>query len=346
VPSLVLFAGLLFSVITKACPSEGLFAAYEGAHPGASVMVIKDGKVVFDKSFGLANVETNEKASSQTNYRLASITKQFTAMGILVLENKGVIKVDDPVSKYLPELKEIAPKVTLRHLLTHTSGLPEYDTLLPEDDKTQIVDKDVLALITKAKPDAFVAPGKRYKYNNTGYALLALVIERASKQSFAEFMKKSVFTPLGMTQTMVYDAKAKIPNRAYGYSGADDQFSRKDQERDTAVLGDGGVYSSTQDLVHWVNELDNATLITPKRLTEACSPMVQTDNPAVRYGFGWRITEEKGERVVFHTGTTSGFKNSLLWVPSKKLAVIVLTNRRQGDPLTLSYMVLDQFWDK
>ncbi len=342
----MLFAGLLFSLIAKSCPSEALFSAYEGTHPGASVVVIKDGKVVYDKSFGLANIEGNEKASSQTNYRLASITKQFTAMGILLLEKKGSLKVDDPVTKYLPELSEVASKVTLKHLLTHTSGLPEYSTLRPDSDTTQIVDKDVLRLVTKAKPETFVAPGKRYKYNNTGYALLALVIERTSKLSYAEFLKRNIFTPLGMTQTMVFDAKAKIPNRAFGYSGADDSFTRKDQDRDTTVLGDGGVYSSTQDLVRWIDALDNRTLIAPKRLAEACSPMVQTDNPAVRYGFGWRITEEKGERVVFHTGTTSGFKNSLLWVPSKKLAVIVLTNRRQGDPLALSYMVLDQYWDK
>jgi CubicO group peptidase (beta-lactamase class C family) len=346
VPSLVLLAGLLFSVIAKSCPSETLFNAYDGTHPGASVIVIKDGKVVYDKSFGMANIETSEKASSQTNYRLASITKQFTAMAILVLEKKGSLKVDDPVTKYLPELAEVAPKVTIKHLLTHTSGLPEYSTLRPDTDTTQIVDKDVLALVKNAKRETFVAPGKRYKYLNTGYALLALVIERSSKLSYAEFLKRNIFTPLGMTQTMVYDAKAKIPNRAFGYSGSDDSFARKDQDRDTTVLGDGGVYSSTQDLVRWIDSLDNSTLIAPTRLAEACSPMVQTDNPAVRYGFGWRITEEKGERVVFHTGTTSGFKNALLWVPSKKLAVIVLTNRRQGDPLTLSYMVLDQYWDK
>jgi CubicO group peptidase (beta-lactamase class C family) len=333
---------------------DAMFSAYDGTGPGATVAVIKDGQIVFERSYGLANVDTNEAISSQTNFRLASVTKQFTAMSILLLAEKKSLRLDDPVAKYLPELKATAPKVTLRHLLMHTSGLPEYDHLLPEDDKTQIVDKDVLALVTAPrKPEPSKAlvnepppapPGMKFRYCNTGYALLALVVERVSKQTYAEFLRRNVFDPLGMSSSMVYDPKAIIPHRAYGYRVVDDAVVPADQSRDTAVLGDGGVYSSATDLVRWIDALDRGTLVDPKLLEEATTQHIATDEAGVGYGYGWRIGDHHGTKVAFHTGTTSGFKNALLWVPSKKLAVVVLTNRRGGEPRFIASVILEMFW--
>jgi CubicO group peptidase (beta-lactamase class C family) len=337
----------VMSVLGKTCaePVDMLFEpTYGGKHPGASVAVIKDGAILFQRSYGMANVDAGEKATSQTNYRLASMTKQFTAMSILLLEDKKQLALGDRVAKYLPELATAMPTVTLRHLLTHTSGLPEYETLLPKDDKTQILDKDVVRLV--AKQILELKPGSRYKYGNTGYVLLAQVVERVSKQPFAEFLKKNIFTPLGMNDSIAYEAKTPIKNRAYGYDGSEDSFKDADQARATAVLGDGGIYSSVTDMAKWVEGLEKQTLLKGKRFAEATSKQVATSEPGIGYGYGWRIGDEAGEKVVFHTGTTSGFKNALLWVPSRKLAVIVLTNRKNSDSLRLGWRVLEHFWDR
>ena len=343
-PGLAVLAGLM-SVLVAACPVDpvdALFSSYSGNNPGASVVVVKDGAVIFEKAYGLANVVTGEPATPQTNYRLASVTKPFTAMAISILAERGALSVDDPVSRYLPELK--VPNLTLRHLLTHTSGLPAYEKLLPKNDPKQLSDQDVLALITKR--ELAITPGVRYHYCNTGYALLALVIERVSKQSYAEFLRRNIFQPLGMTTTQVYDANAKIAARAYGYSAAGTQFEISDQNRVTAVLGDGGVYSSAHELARWIDALERNKLLAPKHLAEATSALVATGEPRIKYGLGWRISEDRGEKVVYHTGTTSGFKNALVWVPSKRLAAIILTNRREGEPLKLAMFLLDRFWNQ
>ncbi|MEJ7596373.1 MAG: serine hydrolase domain-containing protein [Kofleriaceae bacterium] len=344
-PGLAVFAGVL-SVIAAACPGDpvdALFASYAGQQPGASIAIVKHGSIVFERSYGLANLQTKERAGSHTNYRLASVTKPFTATAISILADRGSLSIEDPVARYLPELAQQAPTVTLRHLLTHTSGLPEYETLLPKDDPAQIVDRDVLALLAKQR--LALTPGTRYRYNNTGYALLALVVERVSKVSYAEFLRKNIFEPLKMTASLVYDPQVTIPHRALGYSGSPNQLGPADQNRSSAVLGDGGVYSSVHDLARWIDALDHSTLLAPKRLAEATSALVATDEPAIKYGLGWRISQQRGEKVVFHTGTTSGFKNALVWVPSRKLGVIILTNRRQGEPIKLAMLLLDQFWN-
>jgi CubicO group peptidase (beta-lactamase class C family) len=342
VPNLAVYAGVISALATTCSgdPDDLVFSSYDGARPGASVAVIKDGAIVFERSYGLANVERGERTSGLTNYRLASITKQFTATAILLLAERGALAIDDPVARHLPELAKVAPAVTLRQLLTHTSGLPDYEKLLGDDETRQIVDRDVLALVAKAK----VQPAGTYHYSNTGYALLALVIERVSKLSYSEFLSRNIFTPLHMTASGAYDATAAIPERAYGYSERDGTIANSDQSPTSRVLGDGGVYSSTHDLAKWIDALDHRTLA-PKLYGDAISAQVATDVAGVGYGFGWKIGDQRGEKLVFHTGTTSGFKNALVWVPSKKLAVVVLTNRRQGEPLTLARLVLDQFWD-
>ncbi len=346
VPSLAFLAGL-FSVLVGSCPNDPadvLFGQYDGGMPGATVAVVKDGTIIYDRSFGLANLATHEKTSTQTNYRLASVTKPFTSLAVGILADQKKLSFDDPVGKYLPELRELAPKITIRHLLTHTSGLPEYERLLPKGSKDQVLDRDVLKLVAQTKTQ--VEPIKRHRYNNTGYALLALIIEKVSKQSYGDFVKKHIFTPAGMTASTVYKKDSPITNRAFGYScTADGAVTDSDQSPSTAVVGDGGVYSSAADLAHFLDALDKDRIIDHKRLVEMTTPRHPTDTPGLSYGMGWRVGEEQGERVVFHTGTTSGFKNVMLWVPSRKLGVIVLTNRRQGDPLWLGWLMLTRFWN-
>ena len=341
VSSLALLAGFI-SVFASSCPTDTLWNHYDGQVPGASVIVIKDGAAVFERSWGIANLDTGEKTSSDTNYRLASISKTFTAMSVLMLAEKGTLSLDHKVTRYLPELATVAPKVTLRHLLTHTHGLPEYEPLLDKEGTQQILDRDVLELVAK-QPVPAIAPGTKYVYSNTGYALLALVVERASKLKYAEFLKRNIFKPLGMTTSLAYDVNATIAHRALGYTGVD-KFRNNDQNRTSAVLGDGGIYSSARDLVRWIDALEKNTLVDAKLLAEATTAHVSSDDPGYGYGYGWKVTEHNGEKLVFHTGLTSGFRNALLWVPSRKLAVIVLTNRRYGYSLLLGRIALEQFW--
>ncbi len=345
VSSLVVLAGL-FSVLVGSCPSDPtdlLFGQYDVGGPGATIAVVKEGTIIYERSFGLANLATGEKTSATTNYRLASVTKPFTSLAIGILAQQKKLSFDDPIGKYLPELREVAPKVTIRNLLTHTSGLPEYEKLLPKGSKDQILDRDVLSLV--AKTGAAVQPIGRHRYNNTGFALLALVIEKVSKQSYGDFIKKNIFTPAGMADSTVYKKDAPITHRALGYSADAGVYANSDQERTTAVVGDGGVYSSAKDLAHFLDALDRDLLLDHKKLAEMTTPRFKTDTPGLSYGMGWRVGDERGERVVFHTGTTSGFKNVMLWVPARKLGVIVLTNRRQGDPLWLGWLMMNRFWD-
>ena len=340
-------AASLMTIVASTCPGDPVdtvFSLYDGARPGASLAVIHDGTIVYERTYGMANLARQERTTPQTNFRLASVTKQFTAAAILLLAERGKLSLDDRAVKYLPELREVAPDVTLRHLLTHTSGLPEYPALLPKDDTKPVVDADVLALVAQ-QPRPKTAPGARYKYSNTGYALLAMIVERTSKQSYSEFLRTQVFAPLGMTATRTITPDAKIPDRALGYDGNAFRHWEHDTDRATTVLGDGGIYSSPRDLARWIDALGRHTLLSAARLDEATSPLVKTDAPGVSYGFGWRISEVLGEKLVFHTGTTTGFKNALLWVPARKLAVVILTNRKQGDPLTLGKLVLERFWD-
>jgi CubicO group peptidase (beta-lactamase class C family) len=333
----------VLGVLAVTCPGDSLdlaFAPYQAPRPGASIAVIKDGAIIFERAYGLANLATGELATGDTSYRLASVTKQFTAIAILLLAERGELAIDDPVARHLPELARAAPGVTLRHLLTHTSGLADYEQLLG-DDPRQIVDRDVLALIARQRP---ARPGT-FHYSNTGYALLALVVERVTKLPFADFLRRSIFAPLGMTASGAYAAGATIPHRALGYRAGADGFVLADQSRTTAVLGDGGVYSSTHELARWIDALDRATLLPPARLAEATRAQVATDVAGVSYGLGFRLAKHRGEQLVFHTGSTSGFKNSLVWVPARRLAVAVLTNRRDGEPLELAQLLLDRFWD-
>src|SRR5712691_868589 len=229
---------------------DRLMRNYAGAVPGASVLVVRDGKVVLRKSYGMANLEDRIAATPDTNYRLASMTKQFTAAAILMLAERGKLTLNDPITKYLA-LPTYANAITIRQLLTHTSGLLAYEDLIPPGTTRQLKDADVLDLLAKESTTYF-APGTHYRYSNTGYAFLALIVERASGMRFADFLRENIFTPAGMRASVAFEEGiSTVPRRAYGYSSSDGGWHRTDQSLTSAVLGDGGIYNSVDDLVHW-----------------------------------------------------------------------------------------------
>ena len=317
---------------------DQLMSSYAGGVPGASVLVLRNGKPVVQRSYGLADLEQHTPAAPDTNYRLASVTKQFTAAAILLLGEAGKLQFDDPVRKWLPELPEAAQPVTIRHLLTHTGGLIDYEDFVP-DDAPQVHDADVLRLLTTANRTYFYA-GSSYRYSNSGYALLSLIVERASGQRFAAFLHDRIFEPLGMHATVAFeDGVSTVRSRAFGYSSTGGSWSRTDQSSTSAVLGDGGIYSSIDDLAKWDAALYDDRLLRAQSRQLAFTPATHTDNPSVDYGFGWRITGE----TLWHSGETRGFRNVILRYPQRKMTVIVLTNRNDPEPYSTALAIARLF---
>ncbi|MCP1583415.1 CubicO group peptidase (beta-lactamase class C family) [Pseudoxanthomonas mexicana] len=309
---------------------------YTGQVPGASVLVLEGGDAVFQRSYGLADLEAGVASSPTTNYRLASVSKQFTAASVLLLVEDGVLTLDDPVRRWLPTLPAAAEAITLRHLLSHTSGLIDYEDLLPPDQVRQIHDADVLRLLEREDRLYFPA-GSDYRYSNSGYALLALVVERASGQRFAAFLQARIFSLLGMTATLAReDEGPPVTDRAFGYTRVGDRWERTDQSTTSAVLGDGGIYSSITDLAKWdAAWYDDRLLSTPSR-AQAVQASTATPEPDVaHYGFGWRLQG----RMQWHSGESIGFRNVLLRFPAQRLTVIVLSNRDAPEPYRLARQI-------
>jgi CubicO group peptidase (beta-lactamase class C family) len=306
---------------------DALMRDYAGDVPGASVLVLRDGAPVVRRAYGLADVDRHTPATPATNYRLASMTKQFTATAVLLLAEAGQLKLDDPVKQWLPELPDAARGVTIRHLLSHTGGLIDYEDFVP-DDAPQVHDADVLAILAK-QDRVYFAPGAGYRYSNTGYSLLSLIVERASGRKFAAFLHDHVFAPLGMEATVAFeDGVSTVSARAFGHTAGAQGWTRTDQSSTSAVLGDGGIYSSIDDLAKWDAALYDDRLLSATSRALAFAPATHTDNPSVDYGFGWRITGE----TLWHSGETRGFRNVILRYPQRKLTVIVLTNRNDPEP--------------
>lgn len=252
--------------------------------PGAAVLVVRDGKAVVRHSYGLADLEERIAATPATNYRLASLTKPFTAAAILLLAEDGRLRLDDRVCEWLPALPEAVAFVTIHHLLTHTSGLIDYEGVIPKSMTAQLRDADVLEVL-EAQDRTYFMPGMSYRYSNSGYALLALIVERASGEGFASFMRSRIFAPLGMHATVAHEeGVSTVAHRAFGYSKTAAGWSRTDQNATSAVLGDGGIHSSIDDLAKWDAAPYDDRLLRRESLRLAFAAATPTDDPSVTYG--------------------------------------------------------------
>jgi CubicO group peptidase (beta-lactamase class C family) len=312
---------------------DSLFGQYNRPGvPGAAVVVIKNGRVAWIRGYGLAELETNTPVTERTNFRLASLTKAFTAMAIMLLVNDRRLRLDDRVRDILPGFPAYGRDIRIRHLLTHTSGLRAYQDFVPDLVTRQIKDREVLTLLGRAATTQF-PPGSAFRYGDSGYAILALVVETTSGTSFARFLHDRIFARIGMESTVAYEAGVSaVPNRAVGHSLTRTGFRASDQSSTSAVLGDGGIYSSVRDLVAWDRALDNHTLIDARFQQLAWTPIILNDGTKTNYGFGWFIGRDATGFHVFHHGETSGFNNVILKYPDRGLTVVILTNRRGGAP--------------
>jgi CubicO group peptidase (beta-lactamase class C family) len=314
---------------------DALMSPYQGNVPGAAVLVVKDGRAVVERAYGMADLEQKVPVSAASDFRLASMTKQFTAAAILLLVQDGRVALDDPIGKWLPSLPPRSAAATIRQLLTHTGGLIDYEDLIPAGTTQQLHDADVLALLER-EDRTYFAPGSRYRYSDSGYSLLSLVVARAAGEGFAAFLRERIFQPLGMKGTLAYEEGiSSVPHRAFGYSFERGTWQRTDQSLTSAVLGDGGVYSSIVDLAKWDAALYGTQLLDAASLQLAFTPYTRTDDAMVRYGFGWRITGTS----LWHSGETLGFRNVIVRWPRRHFTVVVLTNRNDPEPYTLALAI-------
>lgn len=308
--------------------------------PGVALTVISHGKAVKTAEYGQADLELRAPVTPQTVFEIGSITKQFTAAGILLLVQDGKLSVDEKINRYLPKAPETWKDITIRHLLTHTSGLKSYTGLDGFELRRHLTQAQFIAAIA-VQPLEF-QPGDSWKYCNTGFNLLGFIIESVSKQSYWDFMYERVFRPLGMNSTTNRLPALIIPNRASGYEQTNHILINRDHDL-TDVFSAGALVSTVGDLVKWNSALDGDALFTPSTKAEMWTPTKLNNGKPTHYGFGWFIDTFNGRKNIGHSGSTSGFSASIQRFPDDELAVIVLTNTDEQIASTLARKVAEQY---
>jgi CubicO group peptidase (beta-lactamase class C family) len=308
--------------------------------PGASVGIFKNGEIVYEKAFGLANLETKEAATPLTNYRLASLSKQFTAMAAMILIDEGKLTLETKVSDVISDFPSYASNIRVRHLLGHIGGLRDYEGSV--SGSGQVSDYDVLKIYQNMGSSMFSA-GSSYHYSNGGFVMLGLLVEKASGQNYGDFLRTRIFEKLGMTNSVLMQKEVSIPHRAYGYSPSGGDFHKTDQSSTSATRGDGCVYTSVREWLLWERALLNSTLVRPELQKLAFTPGTLNSGSKTSYGFGWMLGEHEGEARQYHTGSTIGFRTGIERVPSSGLAVVVLANRANSEPWNIARRILDMY---
>jgi len=341
---------------------EGIFKNLtDGQAPGTAILVRENGRTLFRRGYGVRDLRTRRAIDFHTNFRLASCTKQFTAMAIMLLVHEGKVGYDERLTDVLQGFPDYGKLITIRNLLNHTSGLPDYEDLMDQTPawrarwtkNRQIQDAEVLDLLEAQKNGRF-APGTRWSYSNSGYVILGLIVAKVSRKPFEDFLQERIFAPLKMNHTLAYvRGKNEVPDRAYGHSKEGDAFLETDQSATSATLGDGGVYSNLEDLAKWDDALAHHTLLAAREMQPAVTPVRLADgslpswasgpgdtNPEtgklVSYGFGWFLDDDSGHQRMWHYGETTGFKSVIERFTADHLTVIVLANRSDLDPKTLA----------
>ena len=285
-----------------------------------TVLVARDGKVLLSKGYGSANLEWDVPNSPATKFRLGSITKQFTAACILLLEERGKLKTDDPVKKYLPDAPAAWDNVTIFNLLTHTSGIPSF-TGFPDYHSTEAIPTTPEQLVARFrdKPLEF-QPGEKWNYSNSGYVLLGYLIEKVSQQSYSQFVQANIFSPLGMRDSGYDSNSAIIAHRASGYDQGDKGPANTGFIDMSIPFSAGALYSTTEDLLRWEEGLMGGKVLSPASLQKMTTPF-KSD-----YAFGLSVHTANGRKVIEHGGGIEGFNTMLAYYPEDKLTVVVLAN--------------------
>lgn len=310
---------------------EYMNAAFKFDHFSGSVLVARNGVPVLSKGYGMANYELSVSNTPQTVFRVGSITKQFTAMAIMMLQERGKLNANNPICRFLDNCPAAWQPVTIRHLLTHTSGIINY-TNLPDSPKLSVKPTTSAEMVNllRDKPLEFT-PGENFAYSNSGYYLLGLMIEKTSGKPYAEFLRDNIFTPLGMSKSGYDDSRTLLPNRASGYRWIGKTFVNADYLDMGYPYSAGSLYSTTGDMLLWDKALYTEKLISRKSLEEMFTPFKEMDFlPGVMYAYGWGIGKRANRQSVEHGGDINGFSSWVRRFPSDHVTVIVLSNKQRG----------------
>jgi CubicO group peptidase (beta-lactamase class C family) len=336
--------------------------------PGLAALVRKNGSTVFERGYGVRDLRSKAKIDARTDFRLASFSKQFTAMAIMLLVHDGKLRYDETLAEIFPDFPAQGKAIAVRTLLNHTSGLPDYEDLMDAAEKAkgpiwspekQIQDAEVLELLKKETNGKF-APGTSWAYSNSGYVVLGLIVAKVSGQSFGEFLHERIFAPLKMNHTIVFQkGKNEVMNRAFGHSKEGRALKETDQSATSATLGDGGIYSNPDDLAKWDEALSDQALLSKKEFQLALTPVKLNDGSEphwpkeanddnlypgkpVSYGFGWFLDPYRGRQRMWHTGSTTGFRGVIeRFGEGHGLTIIILCNRSDLEPEKLALQVAD-----
>ena len=346
--------------------------------PGFALLIRMAGRNGYTRTGGLRELHSKAKIDTRTNFRLASFTKQFTAMAIMLLAHDGKLRYDETLVEIFPDFPAYGKNISIRNLLNHTSGLPDYEDLMDAYEKKngatwtpehQIQDAEVLQLLEKETAGKF-APGTGWSYSNSGYVVLGLIVAKVSGKPYREFLHERIFAPLKMNHTIVFQkGKNEVVNRAFGHSKENGALKETDQSSTSATLGDGDIYSNLEDLAKWDDALRNRALLTEKQMQPALTPVKLADGSQphwpleangdnlhpgqpVSYGFGWfldpyesSLTEPHASHPrMWHTGSTMGFRTVIeRFIEGEGLTVIILCNRTDLEPEKLALQVASYY---
>jgi len=299
---------------------------YTQNEPGISILVAKDGKPIYQKAFGRSNMELDIPMKIDNVFQIGSITKQFTAVSILMLEEQGKLKMNDKIVKYMPDYPTQGSVITIHHLLNHTSGIKN-STPVGRKGVVSKTDMSSIELVDyfKNEPLDFV-PGDSFKYSNAGYILLGRIIEIVSGQSYEDFIENNIFNKIGMFDSRYGSMNEIVKNRASGYQGGQNTFTNADYMSLTLPYAAGAILSTVGDLLKWQNALNSNTLIKSTSLEKALNATTLNNGKIIPYGYGFRFANLKGSPVIAHTGSTKGFASISLFLPKENIYITALTN--------------------
>ena len=300
--------------------------------PGIAVAIVQDGKTIFSDGYGLANTITKNKITSATNFNIASLTKQFTAAGILYLQEKKLLNVDQTIDYYFPDMnKKVSEKITIRQLLTHSSGIIDHYNFVKLEKGNHGYARQVYYAIRNID-SIYFPPGSSFRYSNTGYCLLGLILEKISGKTYKDFISHAFFSPLSMNHSTVWNRQEKIYCSATGYDRdiLTGKFLKSQAEEHVffSTEGDGAIYTSVQDYVKWFQSLQNAAILNKTDIVQARSIQSSiTGLHGLGYGYGWFVNARQQPAYIYHSGSNGGFRTYSFSIPELNYLVVIFANR-------------------
>jgi CubicO group peptidase (beta-lactamase class C family) len=334
---------VVFGQIPESAAIDSVFMEWNQANsPGCAIGIVKDGKLIYGKGYGMANLEYNIPNSTESVFRIASTSKQFTAACIVMLEEQGKLKFDDKLSDFFPEFPDYANTITVLQLLNHSSGIRDYlmiSYLAGLGDNDYYTDEDVMKWLINQKDNNF-PPNEEYLYSNSGYWLLGQIVHKVSGLKMNEYAKKNLFDPLGMTHTHFHnDHNHIVPNRASGYQPTDDGYKISMTTLD--MIGDGGIYTTVEDMKIWDDNYYESTVLSADFWQTMTAPLVLNNGSKEDYAKGIGNGEYKGLKTLAHGGAFVGYRAQMIRFPNQKTSFIVLANRGDANPTAMAHQVAD-----